>query len=66
MNARSLSRQQWKFLYRLHRVIWRESAKVTRDVMIFGSGFALIGGDAKDGIEHIPLAEIYRAAPPME
>lgn len=42
---RSWSRKGWKTWYRAERIVRRETAKVSFDTMIFGTGFLKFTGD---------------------
>lgn len=41
MNARS----KWKAYWRQLRILRREAAKATRDMLIFGTGYVFVSGD---------------------
>ena len=51
------SRQRWKALWRLHRIIRRECFKAQMDTILFGTGAVLVT-DEPDYVKHIPIEEI--------
>lgn len=44
----SLAKQEWKKFYRTLRVIRRESLKVVKDAMLYGTGFMHFPEDGSD------------------
>ncbi len=49
-------KSEWKYFYRIQRIIKRESLKTTSDMMIYGSGFINVTGL---DVEHVPFINVY-------
>jgi hypothetical protein len=53
-----VNRAQWKAFYRQLRIIRRECAKATTDLVLFGNCFIKYGSQVPDLIQHVPLSEV--------
>ena len=65
--TRSITRAQWKTLWRQQRIINRETMLSLEDQFIFGIGFLQIGPDIPDCIRRIHPSEVripYESARP--
>lgn len=51
------ARQRWKVWYRKYRIIRRESAKASIDMILFGTGFVMIVPEP-DFVRHVPIQQI--------
>lgn len=51
--SRSITRAQWKVIWRQLRIVNREAAKAQFDCMVFGTGYLQIGDDVPDFIRRV-------------
>lgn len=56
-----MTRKSWKALYRIQRIVRRESYKATADAFLYGVGAVKIGADVPDFIRHVTLDELMVA-----
>jgi hypothetical protein len=63
--CRTINREEWHTLHRAARIIVRETAKATQDMMIFGTGATQWGDlgewqrDGSDMLRHVPIEDIW-------
>ena len=60
---RWMGRSQWRMWWRTYRIVCRETALATEDMMIYGTGFTITGPDVPDGIRRVPPWEVQIELP---
>jgi hypothetical protein len=54
---RSTPRELWYYLYRLYRVVQRETLKAHVDVMLYGQGAVRV---FPGGCQYVPIESVFR------